>query len=85
MVDVPTIVDRVRERLLELGRECGLPVELDEHDYRSEDDGWLYLVVKPRSSGIRASDYAYIMARVEKELRAEGIENVLLVPVLPDF
>ena len=44
-----------------------------------EDDGWVYVVVDlVPSSGGRASEHARFMARVERELRAEGHDRVLL-------
>lgn len=48
------------------------------------DDDWLYIVVVPSKPGIRASEHANFMSRIERELRAEGIDNVLLVPALED-
>lgn len=48
------------------------------------DDDWLYVVVVPSKQGVRASDYANFMSQVERQLRAQGDENVLLVPALED-
>jgi hypothetical protein len=38
----------------------------------------------PSKPGVRASEYANYMSKVERELRAAGDENVLLVPALED-
>jgi hypothetical protein len=48
------------------------------------DDDWLYVVVVPKQAGVRASDHAELMSRIERQLRAEGDERVLLVPALDD-
>ncbi len=48
------------------------------------DDEWLYIVVVPSKPGVRASEYANFMSKVERELRAAGDDNVLLVPALQD-
>jgi len=48
------------------------------------DDDWLYIVVVPSKPGVRASEYANFMSRIERELRAQGADNVLLVPALED-
>jgi hypothetical protein len=77
---VSEIVDRVRQRLIEAEKE-GVHLSLSEHKV---DDDWLYLVVVPSKSGIRASDYANFMAKIERELRAGGDDKVLLVPALED-
>ena len=48
------------------------------------DDDWLYIVVVPSEPGVRALDYAELMSKIERDLRSEGIDNVLLVPALDD-
>jgi hypothetical protein len=48
------------------------------------DDDWLYIVVVPFKSGVRASEYANFMSKIERELRAQGDDQVLLVPALAD-
>ena len=85
MLTVDEVVKKVRERLRALSADLPTPVELEDQEPRLEDDGWLYLVVQPAKPGVRASDYAFLMARVEKELREEGIDKIVLVPALPDF
>jgi hypothetical protein len=74
------IVDKVRRRLKEAEAEG---VFLEVTGDKLEDD-WLYIVVVPTRQGIRASEYANFMAKVERELRQQGEENVLLVPALQD-
>jgi hypothetical protein len=64
------------------GRE-GPPSHLKVSGEKLEDD-WLSIVVVPTRPGIRASDHAQIMSKIERELRAQGDDNVLLVPALED-
>ena len=74
------IVAKVKQRLAEAEKEG---VYLKVSGERLDDD-WLYIVVVPSKPGVRASEYANYMSRVERELRAAGDENVLLVPALDD-
>ena len=48
------------------------------------DDDWLYIMVVPSKPGVRASEYANFMSKIERELRAQGDDQVLLVPALAD-
>jgi hypothetical protein len=48
------------------------------------DDDWLYVVGEPLRPGVRASDHASFMSKIERELRADGDDNVLMVPALTD-
>ena len=77
---VTEIVDKVRHRLADAERD-GIYLKVTRE---SLDDDWLYIVVSPTRPGVRASDHARIMSRIERELRAEGDDNVLQVPVLED-
>jgi hypothetical protein len=77
---VQEIVDKVRRRLAE-AEDQG--VHLEVADERLEDD-WLYIVVVPTRPGIRASEHARTMSQIERELRQQGHDNVLLVPALED-
>jgi hypothetical protein len=52
--------------------------------FNSIDDDWLYVVVVPKQAGVRASDHAELMSQIERRLRADGDERVLLVPALED-
>lgn len=69
------IVEKVRRRLA--GTELKVAGE-------RLDDDWLYIVVVPVRPGVRASDHARLMSQVERELRQQGDDNVLLVPALDD-
>ena len=74
------IVNEVRQRLADAeGQGVFLKVAGNKLD-----DDWLYIVVVPSRPGVRASEYANYMSKVERELRASGNENVLLVPALDD-
>jgi hypothetical protein len=41
-------------------------------------------MVTPSQPGVSASDHARLMSQIERELRHEGKEHVLLVPTLDD-
>jgi hypothetical protein len=41
-------------------------------------------VVVPSRPGVRALDHASVMSQIERELREQGDDNVLLVPALED-
>jgi hypothetical protein len=75
------IVQKVESRLADAEREEGIALKVSGH--KLEDD-WLYIVVVPSRPGVRASEYANFMSKVERELRAAGDANVLLVPALDD-
>ncbi len=77
---VTDIVKKVKKRLAKAERE-GIHLKVTGQKL---DDDWLYIVVEPSKSGVRASDHATFMSKVERELRAAGDDNVLLVPALTD-
>lgn len=78
--EVPGIVAEVRQRLADAARQG---VDLEVTGDRLEDD-WLYVVVAPARPGVRASDHAQLMSQIERELRQQGKDQVLLVPALDD-
>lgn len=82
-INIDSVVEFVRSRLAEICEERKVPLEMAEEDHQLEDD-WLYLAIATKEAGVRASDYASIMAEIEKELHQQGIDNVLLIPVVPD-
>jgi hypothetical protein len=75
-----TIVNKVKQRLAEAENE-GIHLKVSGDKL---DGDWLYIVVVPSRPGVRASEYANYMSKVERELRAAGDDNVLLVPALED-
>ena len=80
MDQTSAIVDKVLRRLADGEREG---IQLKVTGDKLEDD-WLYIVVVPSKPGVRASEYANFMSKIERELRADGHDNVLLVPALDD-
>lgn len=78
--EVPEIVAEVRKRLDEASKQ-GISLEIVGE--KLEDD-WLYVVVTPSRSGVRALDHADTMSKIEGELRQKGKSHVLLVPTLED-
>jgi hypothetical protein len=74
------IVKKVKKRLAQAERD-GIYLKVSG---KKLDDGWLYIVVVPSKSGVRASEHASFMSKLERELREAGDDNVLLVPALTD-
>jgi len=77
---VPEIVAKVRQRLDDVAKQ-GVYLEVVSEKL---DDGWLYVVVTPSRPGVRASDHARIMSQIERDLRKQGTDRLLLVPTLED-
>jgi hypothetical protein len=77
---VTSIVDKVRTRLA--SGECD-GVHLKGAGEKLDDD-WLSIVIVPGRPGVRALDHATLMSRIERELREQDDDNVLLVPALED-
>jgi hypothetical protein len=78
--EVTAIVAKVKKHLAE-GEQHGIYLKVTGEKL---DDDWLYIVVVPSRPGVRASEYANYMSKIERELRAHGDDNVLLVPALED-
>jgi hypothetical protein len=76
-----TIVQKVERRLARAEKDEGIALKVHGHKL---DDDWLYIVVVPSKPGVRASEYANFMSKIERELRSGGDDNVLLVPALED-
>jgi hypothetical protein len=77
---VDPIVKKV-ENLLKEAEARGIHLKVSDSKL---DDDWLYVVVVPSQSGVRASDHAQLMSQIERQLRAEGDSRVLLIPALED-
>jgi hypothetical protein len=77
---VTSIVDKVRKYLADAERD-GIYLTVSSE---SLDDDWLYIVVVPSKPGGHASDHANLMSQIERKLRAQGDDRVLLVPALED-
>lgn len=78
--EVPGIVAEVTRRL-QAAASQGVPLKVSGERL---DDDWLYVVVTPAQPGVRASDHASTMSRIERELRQQGTDKVLLVPTIED-
>lgn len=77
---IPDVLSAINAKLAEAARRG---IRLKIADQRLEED-WLSVVVVPAQPGIRASEHAVLMSQIERELRSEGFDNVLLVPALED-
>ena len=75
------IIQKIKEALEDAGKR-GIHLRVSP-ETKFEDD-WLYVCVEPTTAGERASDHAELMAQIERRLRTEGIDHVVLVPVLSD-
>jgi len=80
---IPDVIKKIHKLVSAEGRKRGMNLKVEKRDYRLEDD-WLYVCVYPTTKGIRPYEYAEILAKTEKELRSEGIDNVLIVPTRED-
>jgi hypothetical protein len=78
--EVRPIVEKV-EQLLAEAEGRGIHLKVSNHNL---DDDWLYVVVVPKQAGVRASDHAQLMSQIERKLRTDGDDRVLLVPALDD-
>lgn len=74
------IVAKVEEQLV-AAEQDGVFLKVANHRL---DDDWLYVIVVPARPNVRASDHARLMSQIERNLRREGAERVLLVPALED-
>lgn len=72
---IPAIRQEIERRI----EARHIPLQIEGHKL---DDGWLTVVVVPTQSGIRASEYAEFMSEVERQLRGQGYDEVVLVPAL---
>jgi hypothetical protein len=77
---VPGIVADVTRRLQAAAAQ-GVPLKISGQTLEGD---WLYVVVIPTQAGVRASDHAATMSRIERDLKAQGTDKVLLVPALED-
>jgi hypothetical protein len=77
---ISDIVAQVRQRLSEAERS-GIYLKVSGEKL---DGDWLYVSVVPARPGVRASDHAQLMSQIERELRAQGDDRVLLVPALEE-
>jgi hypothetical protein len=63
----------------ELGRSFDLRTE---RDVTREDDSWLYVGVAPHRAGVRAYEFAELLATIEQQVRTQAKkQEILLVPV----
>ena len=80
---VNTILKDVQDRLDRRRDSSGIDLTVNVDATRCDDD-WLYVVVTPAQQGVRAYDYVQTLSAVEKELRQNHIEKVLLVAAIED-
>lgn len=81
---IPDIISMIKIRLQSAQASKSAHLAVTDNAWKLEDE-WLYVTVHPTVKGERASDYADLMMEVEKDLRGNGIENVLLVPAITEL
>jgi hypothetical protein len=81
--DIQDILRQVRSKLDAQKIQKGVALQVAKDGF-VEDDDWLSVVVSPAAKGIRAYDYVEILGQVEKELRDDGVDHVVLVPAMAD-
>jgi len=79
--DPAAIVRQVQAILDALCKRKSWRLRIPKDGYRIHDD-WLVVCAKPNRAGVRAYDHVELLSAAEKQLRGQGIENVVLVPVL---
>lgn len=77
---IPEILERIKNRLKEFTH---VPLSVQDREYKLDED-WLYVAVRPSKPGVRGSDYADALGQIERELHADDIDHVLLVPTIDD-
>lgn len=81
--EIDAILRDVQARLDAKRGPTGIALRVPRDGY-VEDDSWLNVVVTPLDRGVRASQYVEALGEVERELRAAGVGDVLLVPALAE-
>jgi len=80
---IDAIIRDVQSRLVSSQKLTGVDLQVPPGGYL-EDGGWLNIVVTPVNPGVRAHQYVEALSSIERALRANGIQQVLLVPAISD-
>ncbi len=80
--EIDLILKNVQAKLDARSNRSKVPLKV-QPDYLVDDD-WLNIVVIPDGPGMRAYEYVETLGEVQKELRADGVDHVLLVPSAAD-
>jgi hypothetical protein len=81
--DVKSILGIIQEKLAQRAKRSGIVLNVSSEASRQEDD-LLIVVISPALPGVRAYDFVSTLGDVERELKEQGMQNVLLVPALTD-
>ena len=81
--EIDTIVKDVQSRLDARRQVTGMQLQVPKDGY-VEYDPWLNIIVTATANGVRAYQYVEALSEVEKELRDNGVDHVLLVPAMAD-
>lgn len=77
---IPQVIAEVN-RQIDDARKEGIFLRVVDHHL---DEDWLIVTVDVDGEGFRASDHARIMVSIEKRLREQGMDNLLILPAVHD-
>lgn len=81
--EIDAILQRIRTHLDARRSATGMELRVPSKGY-VQDDPWLTVIVEPAVAGMRAYQFVDALSDLEKELRDDGVDNVFLVPAIPD-
>ena len=81
--EIDAVIRDVRSRLDSKRNSTGLNLEVPPDGYVQDDD-WLSVIVTPALPGMGAYQYIEMLGELERELKNNGVEHVLLVPAITD-
>ena len=81
--EIPAIIKRVQASLdRHRDLEHGIDLRIPEDGWRL-DGRWLYITVEPMNPAFSAYHYSETLGLVEKEVRGDPVEDLMLVPNMP--
>ena len=81
--EIDAVLTDVRAKLYIARQATGLALEVPPGGY-DQHDGWLSVIVTPIGTGVRAYEYVEALGDVERAIRADGHQQVVLVPAMGD-
>lgn len=81
--EIDTIVRDIQSKLNARHLAGGPDLRIPPDGFSEEDD-WLNVIVEPAGPGVRAYQYVQTLGDVERELHADGMRHVLLLPAVAD-
>ena len=81
--EIDAILADVQARFDARRQVTGLDLRVPQQGYQDVED-WLSIIVTPVDESVRVYDYVQALGEVQRELRANGVKHVILVPALPN-